>query len=196
MSVCAPTILILGHSFVRRLKDDLAARFDARAAPNFHLPESGHVSLVGTGGRTVDKLNKYDLSLLVKYKQDIVILEIGTNDLSTLRPEIVGSKIDDLVQALRDQYKVRVIGVCQVINRNIPRTLSPDSNFNVKAAVLRQYLSVVLADQPGILLWEHKEFSRSDRSLLCLDGVHCNAQGQYCLYRSYRGAILKALAQL
>ena len=190
MSVCAPTILILGHSFVRRLKDDLAARFDARAAPNFHLPESGHVSLVGTGG-TVDKLNKYDLSLLVKYKLDIVILEIGTNDLSTLGPEIVGSKIDDLAQALRDRYKVRVIGVCQVINRNILRTLSPDSNLFVKAAVLRQYLSVVLADQPGIFLWEHK-----DRSLLCLDGVHCNAQGQHCLYRSYRGAILKALAQL
>ena len=122
---------------------------------NFHLPESGHVSLVGTGGRTVDKLNKYDLSLLVKYKPDIVILEVGTNDLSTLRPEIVGSKIDDLAQALRDQYKFRVIGVCQVINRN----------FNVKAAVLRQYLSVVLADQPEIFLWEHKEFSRSDRSL-------------------------------
>ena len=140
MSVCAPTILILGHSFVRRLEDNLAAHFDARAAPNFYLPESGHVSLVGTGGRPVDKFNKYDLSLLVKYKPDIVILEIGTNDLSTLRPEIVGSEIDDLAQALRDQYKVRVIGVCQVINRNIPRTLSPDSNFNVKATVLRQYL--------------------------------------------------------
>ena len=40
MSVCVPNILILGHSFVRRLRDDLAVRFDARAAPNFHLPES------------------------------------------------------------------------------------------------------------------------------------------------------------
>ena len=39
--MCVPNILILGHSFVRRLRDDLAARFDARAAPNFHLPESG-----------------------------------------------------------------------------------------------------------------------------------------------------------
>ena len=81
MSVCVPNILILGHSFVRRLRDDLAARFDARAAPNFHLPESGHVSLFGTGGRTVEKLNKYDLSSLHKYRPDIVILEIGTNDL-------------------------------------------------------------------------------------------------------------------
>ena len=150
MSVSVPNILILGHSFVRRLKDDLAARFrfDARAAPNFHLPESGHVSLYGTGGRTVDKIHVYDLSLVLKYKPDIVILELGTNDLSTLRPEVVGSKIDDLAQVLRDQYKVRVIGVCQVVNRDIPHT--------------RRYTD--------------------------LDGVHCNAQGQFCLYRSYRGA--------
>ena len=125
MSVSVPNILILGHSFVRRLKDDLAARFDARAAPNFHLPESGHVSLYGTGGRTVDKIHAYDLSLVLKYKPDIVILELGTNDLSTLRPEVVGSKIDDLAQVLRDQYKVRVIGVCQDVNRNIPHTRFP-----------------------------------------------------------------------
>ena len=196
MSVSVPNILILSHSFVRRLKDDLAASFDARAAPNFYLPESGHVSLYGTGGRTVDKIHAYDLSLVLKYKPDIVILELGTNDLSTLRPEVVGSKIDDLAQVHRDQYKVRVIGVCQVVNRNIPRTRSPDCDFNAKAAVLRQYLSVILADQHNIFLWEHKEFYRSDRTLLSFDGVHCNAQGQYCLYRSYRGAILKALNML
>ena len=190
-----PNILILGHSFVRRLKDDLAARFDARAAPNFHLPESGHVSLYGTGGRTVDKIHAYDLSLVRKYKPDIVILKLGTNDLSTLRPEVVGSKIDDLAKVLRDQYKVCVVGVCQVVNRNIPHTWSPDCDLNAKAAVSRQYLSVILADQ-HIFLWEHKEFYRSDRTLLSLDGVHCNEQGQYCLYRSYRGAFLKALSML
>ena len=99
-----PTILILGHSFVRRLWDDLAAHFDARAAPNFHLPETGHVSLYGTGGRTAAKLNNYNLPwVLYKYKPDIVVLELGTNDLSTSSPEIVGSQIDDLAQALRDQ---------------------------------------------------------------------------------------------
>ena len=66
-------------------------------------------------------------------------LEIGTNDLYTLAPETVGSKTDDLAQAVRDQYS-QVLGVCQVINRNIPQTLSLDCNFSVKAAVLRQYL--------------------------------------------------------
>ena len=107
----------------------------------------------------------------------------------------MGFQIDDLVHVLGDQYKVRVVGVCQVINRNTPQK-SPDCRFNAKAAMLRQYLSVVLGNQPGIFLWEHKEFYRSDRSFLCSDGVHCKANGQYHLYRSYPGAILKALTLL
>ena len=107
----------------------------------------------------------------------------------------MGSQIDDLVHVLRNQYKVRVVGVCRVINRNTPQK-SPDCHFNAKAAMLCQYLSVVLANQPGFFVWEHKEFYRSDRSFLCSDDVHCNAKGQYDLYRGYRGAILKALTLL
>ena len=38
MSVSVPKVLILGHSFVRRLRDDLDAQFDDRASKNFHLP--------------------------------------------------------------------------------------------------------------------------------------------------------------
>ena len=196
MSSCVPSILILGHSFVRRLRDDLDAHFDTRAASNFHLPESGYITSLGTGGRTVEKVVKYDLQSVHKYKPDIVILELGTNDLSTHAPEVVGSKIDDLVHALRHTYNVRVVGVCQVINRNIPFAQGPDLGFNAKAAILRQYLSVVLAEENGIFTWDHREFFRTDRALLSSDGVHCNAQGQYCLYRSYRGAILKALKLL
>ena len=100
MSSCVPSILILGHSFVCRLRDDLDAHFDTHAASNFHLPESGYITLLGTGGRTVEKVVKYDLQSVHKYKPDIVILELGTNDLSTHAPEVVGSKIDDLVHAL------------------------------------------------------------------------------------------------
>ena len=56
MIVCA----LICHSFVGCGKEDFAARFDARAAPNFHLLESGNVSLFGKSGRTVNKLNKYE----------------------------------------------------------------------------------------------------------------------------------------
>jgi hypothetical protein len=51
-----------------------------------------------------------------------------------------------------------MVGVCHVINQNVPHSRSPDQGFNAKAARLLQYLSVVLAEEPGIFLWEHREF--------------------------------------
>ena len=173
MSECVPSILILGHFFVRRLRDDLDAHFDLCAAPNFHIPQSDHIFLLGTGGRTVDQMFKYDLSW-------------GTNKLSIHAAAVVGSKLDDLAHVLRGQYKVRVVVVCQVINRNWLHTQAPHLVFMPK----------VLAKEPGILVWAHCNFSHPGRFLLSSDGVHCNSQGQYCLYWSYRGAILKALTIL
>ena len=106
---------------------------------------------------------KHDLSFVPQYTPDVLILEIGTNDLSICAPEVVGSTIDDLARLFRDKCNVRVDGVCQVINRNVAYFEITDHSFNAKAARLRQYFSVVLLDEPGIFLWEHRDF-------LCLIG--------------------------
>ena len=50
---------------------------------------------------------------------DVIILEIGKNYLSFMRPEIVGSAIVDLVRLLSSEFSVRVIGVSHVIPRGI-----------------------------------------------------------------------------
>ena len=46
---------------------------------------------------------------------DIVILEIGTNDLSHSPLEIVGSEIEDQMHLIRNCFSVHAVGVCQVI---------------------------------------------------------------------------------
>ena len=84
--------------------------------------------LLGTGGRTVDKVFKYDLSW-------------GTNNLSIHAPAVVGSKLDDLAHVPRDQYKVRVVVVCQVINRNWLHTQAPHLFFMPKQLF---YISICL----------------------------------------------------
>ena len=48
---------------------------------------------------------------------DVVILEIGTNDLVGTSPEVIGSAIESLVCLLLEDYKVRVVCVCHVIPR-------------------------------------------------------------------------------
>ena len=46
------------------------------------------------GGRTVPKLCMFNLNVVTHLSPDIIILDIGTNDLSYVGPEIVGSRID------------------------------------------------------------------------------------------------------
>ena len=184
-----PTVLILGHSFVRRMCDDLSSRFHPRTDQNFNLSDAT-VCFHGVGGRTVHKLRTY---VVRRLKPAVIILEIGTNDLANLSPEVVGSEIEEIVSLLLETYSVRAIGVCHVIPRG--NSFAGCDRFLQSISSLKQYLSVVL-DSPQVFCWTHSSFSSPSKPFYLADGVHLNAVGQYLLYRSYRGAILKALAML
>ena len=194
MAEVVPKALILGHSFVSRLKRDFDSGFDPRAARDFNLRGTASVYLHGVGGRTLQMLQENDLHVVRDLAPDIVILEIGTNDLTHTPPEIVGSLIEEFVRLLQGKFSVRAIGVCGVIPRGIsvPHALS----FSHNASVLNQYIGVVLDDFPNVFCWSHTEFNSPYKDLYLRDGVHVNPTGQYFLYRSYRGAILKALGLL
>ena len=131
MAFRVPKVMILGHSFVRRLSGDLEQHFDDRAKSNFHLKDV-KVHLFGVGGRTVNKITQFDVPNVSRFGPDVVILEIGTNDLCNEPPETVGSQIDELVELLLNHLSVRVVGVCQVIKRAEPM-------FNKKVEVLNRY---------------------------------------------------------
>ena len=77
MSSGVPSVLILGHSFVKRLKRDLRCHFDPRADGNFKLGRTVSVHLHGVGGRTVAKLWSSDLHVVGRIAPDVLILEIG-----------------------------------------------------------------------------------------------------------------------
>ena len=192
-----PNVLILGHSFVKRLQRDMLSNFDARLDANFKLQGSALVHLHGIGGRRVAKLRSFDLHVVTSISPDVVILEIGTNDLSLEPPEVVGSAIEDLVRLLLDSFSVRVVGVCYVIPRCISEMSHiPASLFAQRAQILNHYVSVVLDDIPNAFDWRHRNFSHPAKNVYLADGVHLNPSGQYHLYRSYRGAILKGLSFL
>ena len=92
-----PKVLILGHSFVKRLKYDLVAGFDPRAHDHFDVVNSARVFLYGVGGRKVSDVQSRDLHIIESFAPDILILDIGTNDLNTGKQEVIGSAIDDLI---------------------------------------------------------------------------------------------------
>lgn len=64
MAVNLPKVHILGHSFVKRLSQDLSMGFDDRTDLNFGLQGSLSVHLHDVGGRTIDKLCAFSLGII------------------------------------------------------------------------------------------------------------------------------------
>ena len=188
-------ILILGHSFVRRLQTFLTEHHDRRAAHNMNLPHE-NISFLGIGGRTVSKMLSFDLDKIKAFQQKVIILELGTNDLCVVgqRPESVGSDIEHLVEVLHDHCGAEFIMVCLVIYRSAIPPHVPD--FSHKVDLLNKYLKVVLEPLPYAAAWSHRGLQSPSIAVLYGDGVHLNAAGNHALYRSYRGAILFALKKL
>ena len=108
-----PRAPFLGHSFVRRLSSFLS--HSNICSRNLGLQDVAEIALFGVGGRMIAKVEKFDLGFVRAWKPDIVILELGTNDLTKFPPESVGSSLEELVQLLYENCSVKVIGVCQVI---------------------------------------------------------------------------------
>ena len=139
-------------------------------------------------------LQSPDLHVVERIAPDVLILEIGTNDLVDTSPEVVGSEIENLVRLLLGHYKVRIVCVCRVI----PRGHSYDhaASFARCVEILQHYLDIVLSVIPNVFCWVHRAFSHPGKKFYLPDGVHVNPAGHYHLYRSYRGAIFRALRLL
>ena len=193
--VNTPNLLFLDHSFVRRLQTFLTEHHDRRAAHNMNLPHE-NISFLGIGGRTVSKMLSFDLDKIKAFQPKVIILELGTNDSCVVgqRPESVGSDIEHLVQVLHDHCGAEFIMVCLVIYRSAIPPHVPD--FSHKVDLLNKYLKVVLEPLPYAEAWSHRGLQSPSIAVLCRDGVHLNAAGNFALYRSYRGAILFALKKL
>ena len=140
-----PISLILGYSFVRRMKvflENNAA--NSSFSEHFDLENSCLVKLRGNVGHTVERLMRCDLRATRATKLDILVLEIGSNDLCDplADPEILGETITALVDVLRHEIQHKFTVVCQVIPRRNP----PFPNFNRRAKKLNKYLRDTLAD--------------------------------------------------
>ena len=175
-----PLIFILGHSFIRR--------FDNFVAANPNLNHQFLLNNVATlKWRGVGAELQYDLPVVASSAPDIVILQLGTNDLSRLDPLVVASSIEDFVTILHDTYNVKLICVCQTL-------LGSDPVFNTRVRALNKYVKTFLEALPYVSFGGHRGFWNASQIFLARDGIHLNRQGQYKLFRSLRGAIFKTLS--
>ena len=112
---------------------------------------------------------------------DIVILEIGTNNLTHTSPETVGSNIEDFASFLKREFSVCANGICGVIPSGI--SVSHVMSFWHNASVLNQYVGVVLDDFANVFCWSQSEFNspiRTYTSGMAFTLIH---QGSICSTR-------------
>ena len=134
-------VLVLGDSYIRRLREFVLGA-PQHFNVNFHVTYRAVIKWHGIGGRTITKTIQHDLHVIESFNPDIVIIQLGSNDLTGETALRVGSAIDDFVRLLHDVYHVRVIYVCQTIMH------LHQSAFNRKAKLLTKYLRVVLQPIP------------------------------------------------
>ena len=77
MASSVPLVLVLGHSFIRRLRDDLHSHFDSRSDDTFGLSDDAIIHLHGVGSLTVARL-LHDLGIVSSLFPQVVILDLGT----------------------------------------------------------------------------------------------------------------------
>ena len=178
-------VLVLGQFFIHRLHTFLMRNFNANIAANLSLPGDVQIRWHGIGGRTVPKTIRFDLHVVIEeFAPNIVILQIGTNDLTTTLAVETGSAIKDLSRLLHESYGVQVVCVCQTIYRlNSPY-------FNKQVDLLIKYLKVALKLLPYTFYWRHRGFWRCKSRFLDRDGVHLN---NYKFFRTLRGAVLRCM---
>ena len=190
-------ILIIGHSFVRRLRDYLVRVYGQFNNLNIQY-NVANIDWFSVGGATVETFLYQQLQVIEQYHPDIVYIALGSNDLARwdADPVQVGTLIEDLVRQMRHLNVSQVI-VGQTIFRGehgIPHQIL---DYNERVVYLNAYLSFALQDDaiPGSFFWHHIGMWNNHLLVLGRDGTHLNRLGLHRYYRSVRGAILRAIAR-
>ena len=96
----------------------------------FGVDNSCNVKTIGIRGRTVDKLIKFDLQTIRGTAPNVVITDIGSNNLcdKEVDPDTVALSILALVELLLKDLQLRCLVLCQVL----PRKNEPFSGYNAR----------------------------------------------------------------
>ena len=88
-----------------------------RVSVDFKLSHRAFMKWYGVSGRTGSTTLELDLNVIESFHPDIVIMQLGSNDLTDSDPLHVGWAIDDFVRLLHDTFGVKVVCVYQTIMR-------------------------------------------------------------------------------
>lgn len=197
-------MVIAGHSFIRRLQD-FTEKWSSKA--HLRLQQSCDISWVGRGGARVNFLFE-NLNYLISH--DVIVIQIGGNDLCNDRPVVVFNKIRDFISKLREEMPAgAMIVVCGLMYRSKIRAATREGRdprtYNWKVTTVNDILYHYYLDDCQVNVWYHhnetllehldgdgvhlQEFTERDRS----GRPETSPAGQDLYWSSIRGAVLSGL---
>jgi lysophospholipase L1-like esterase len=190
-------IAIVGTSHVRRLQDAISLGKDESFQLNFGIVQAD-VSYVCQGGWKLQDVRDSQ-SQVDGLKPDYLIIKVGSNDLCDVNVVDSIKVANDLIDLTKHLCASSGAGgaiVCEFTQRQPGRFLpSPElaEDYNRKVTLANRFLKDVIHElEPELNFWPHKGMTESVSHLLCPDGTHVNASGQFLLYKSLRGAVIYA----
>ena len=102
-----PCVLVLEDSLIRLLRLFLS-RDSHHFSVEFKFSHRAFIKWYGVVGLTVSKTLQLDLNVVKSFRPEIVIMQLGSNDLADSDPLHVGSAIDDFVRLLHDTMVSRL----------------------------------------------------------------------------------------
>ena len=199
----APTVLLFGHSFVQRFRKYLSPQplpTNTNFASFLQVNNTVSTLLVkGVSGLKVTDAatpNGPLLSLVVEHAPDIVILDIGTNDLDVDEPQhythLLVTYLQNLGDALVNLYGVRRVVFCQILTRdpdsNKPRADTSVHLINLSIFAVNLAMKLFANDQSSHFgYWVMKGLNH--QAALAPDGLHLSDPGLRNYYYNIRKII-------
>ena len=195
-------VLIMGDSFIANFKTFLKDHQE-EFSYSLNLPLSQvMVQYSSLRGGNVEKLQTYRLEDVEDFEPDIVLLQIGSNDLCDMNstPESVAKSIIDLADKFVSSYNVKFVAVMQIFHRLKPtrpvRYRIDPAWYNPRVDTANRTLSD-LADPNHSCLWRHKGFwePSTQEKVFDTDGTHLTFSGNVRFFQSLRALTVHLLKQ-
>ena len=183
--------LFLGHSFVRRASQHLLSSNQS----NLNLPLATHdVMFQFRGGAHIaDIMHLYRKA--PNFNPDIVVIDIGTNDLfnfTNTPSHSLALQLFDTARHLVQHCGVRHVIILEVLPRTTWGRFGAPQSFSSRVARFNTMLKSLVSqhqESTPISFWFHKGIL-ADVSQFILDGCHLNPAGMTKYLKSVRRAIL------
>jgi len=186
-------VLIIGHSFPRRLRYHLFPTANNSSILPFPAANFS-TQIIAQGGATLEgpkSILFHHHIHSIPQGTHVVFISMGTNDLSMgAQPMAVAAQL--YFHALRclNHFGARLVMIEQIF----PRDTSLYPGFSALATETNAALAQIIhmGSNPSVILFKHNFDPSVQPHLLARDGVHLSPRGMRRYARNIRGALLEA----